>query len=96
MIASGNVLEEDLDLTAVVVKNQLHLRIAYHSHLFHAATIQRLASGMVRQHLLRLTKHCLAKDRSEYTPSDFSEKDLTLDRVGRCIHLKSLNWKCLN
>ncbi len=80
MIASGNVLEEDLDLTAVVVKNQLHLRIAYHSHLFHAATIQRLASGMVR-HLLRLTKHCLAKDRSEYTPSDFSEKDLTLDEL---------------
>lgn len=57
-------------VNALVLEGRLHIHWDYSERLFHAETIQQLATQMNSQ-LQKLIEHCLSPDAGGHTPSDF-------------------------
>ncbi|WP_370589185.1 amino acid adenylation domain-containing protein [Thermoactinomyces sp. CICC 24226] len=68
-----------LNIYGKVMDQRLEMNFQYHQHVYRFETVARLAEEFVRQ-LRRLIGHCVSKEE-EWTPSDFSSKDLTFEEL---------------
>ena len=68
-----------LEIDAVILQGELRFTWGFSPLLHQPSTIARLAQRYC-EHLRTLLNHCLAKESSSFTPSDFPE--LTIDQTG--------------
>ncbi|SFJ91368.1 non-ribosomal peptide synthetase [Thermoflavimicrobium dichotomicum] len=69
-----------LDINGAVVNGQLQMNFLYNPHVFTADTIENVVERY-RFYLTQIVDHCIQKEMTEHTPSDFTEKDLTLEEL---------------
>ncbi|NEQ80727.1 MAG: amino acid adenylation domain-containing protein [Moorea sp. SIO2I5] len=65
-----------LDINGLVLGGQLQLDWTYSEQIHHQATIEQLAQGYVEK-LRSLIAHCQSPEVGGYTPSDFSEANVS-------------------
>ncbi|AUS09098.1 hypothetical protein C1X05_09710 [Laceyella sacchari] len=75
-----------LNIVGIVMEQQLSVHFHYHAGAHRHETITRLADRFLWW-LREIITHCLNKEESEYTPSDFSAKDLTFEEVEEITEL---------
>ncbi len=63
-----------------VANGRMTFDFSYNRRRYRRASVQRLAEAF-RGELRRIMEHCTGKDEKEYTPSDFSYSDLTLEEL---------------
>ncbi len=73
-----------LDVTASVVQGTLMVRWSYSTNLHRRQTISALASGFLEE-LRSLIAHCQSPDAGGYTPSDFSDVELSQEEIEELI-----------
>lgn len=82
----GNLLSPDteamhpIDIVGAIEDNKLRLTILYNSLEFKDQTMNRLKEN-IYESLLALIEHCLNKENTELTPSDFGDDTLTLEEL---------------
>lgn len=69
-----------LDLYAITVEGELVIHANYNKHEYKEETINNLLNRFV-DHIKQVTEHCLQKEDSELTLSDFADQDLTKDEL---------------
>lgn len=69
-----------LNITGVIEGGRLNLSFSYSDQQYKEESIIKL-SERYKHHLLRLITHCVQKQETERTPSDFSMKGLELEDV---------------
>ena len=69
-----------LDLYAITVEGELVIHANYNKHEYKEKTINNLLNRFA-DHIKQVTDHCLQKDDSELTLSDFADQDLTKDEL---------------
>jgi non-ribosomal peptide synthase protein (TIGR01720 family) len=75
-----------LNIVGIVMEQQLSVHFHYHTGAHRHETITRLADRFLWW-LREIITHCLNKEESEYTPSDFSANDLTFEEVEEITEL---------
>ncbi|MEP0264415.1 condensation domain-containing protein, partial [Dokdonia sp.] len=73
-INSKSLLEEKFIIKAIIVANELRISWDYSKERYHQETVQKLADSYIK-HLTQLIEHCINKEVSEVTPSDFGLSD---------------------
>ncbi|TPG89204.1 amino acid adenylation domain-containing protein [Brevibacillus laterosporus] len=69
-----------LDLNGMITGGELSLTISYSGKEYRRETIEQLA-GLLRASLQKVIVHCVAKERTELTPSDVLLKGLTVEEL---------------
>ena len=77
-ISNKNHKLYDLNLCAIVVQDSLNIQIEYNSDSFDAETIRQLAQNF-KFNLERIIDHCMGKEETEMTVSDFDDEKLSLE-----------------
>lgn len=75
-----NQRESVLDLTGMIYQNQLRMTVSYNQDLFSQQDIDTFATDF-KSDLEAIITHCLAKDSTEMTISDFDSEDLTYEEL---------------
>lgn len=70
----------DIDILGFVVKSRLHLNITYSRAHFNANTMVNVGNNLLGA-LRQLIVHCSSPDSHGYTPSDFTDADMTPDEL---------------
>ncbi|WP_028595414.1 non-ribosomal peptide synthetase [Paenibacillus assamensis] len=70
-----------LDINGMVSGGQLTLSFNYHPEQFSELEINQLIT-MYKEQLLLVIEHCVSKEDSELTASDFTGKDMSLEELG--------------
>ncbi|MFD0698799.1 amino acid adenylation domain-containing protein [Paenibacillus sp. GCM10027628] len=73
-------------MNGMAANGELSFRISYNPRQYEESTIERLIAAF-KHHLLRIIQHCMNKEESERTASDFSSKGLTTDEVDDIFEL---------
>ncbi|WP_226701797.1 condensation domain-containing protein, partial [Priestia aryabhattai] len=76
--------EHSIDITGMVVDKHLQLRISYNRQEFSKTSMMSLLSTY-RKKLGEVTKHCMDRKETEFTPSDFTSNDLTFEDLQNII-----------
>ncbi|MBA4532701.1 non-ribosomal peptide synthetase [Brevibacillus halotolerans] len=69
-----------LHITGVIENGRMNLSFSYSDQQYKEESIKQLGDKY-KYHLLRLIRHCMEKEETERTPSDFSIKGLELEDV---------------
>ncbi len=69
-----------LNINGFIEEGKLHITFSYNEQQYKEDTIQQL-SRSYKQHLLAIIEHCVQKEDTELTPSDFSFKELELEEM---------------
>ncbi|WP_139488463.1 non-ribosomal peptide synthetase [Brevibacillus dissolubilis] len=69
-----------LDMYAMTVGGQLTIHVNYNSHEYAEQTMNQLLNRFAA-HLAAVTAHCMGKESAELTPSDMSDKELTMEEM---------------
>lgn len=69
-----------LNIYGKVIHRRLELNFQYHQHIYRSETVAHVAEEFIRQ-LRLIIEHCSSKEEEEWTPSDFSSKDLTFEEL---------------
>ncbi|MEW9702891.1 amino acid adenylation domain-containing protein [Paenibacillus sp. SI8] len=67
-------------INGMATNGELSFRFSYSPKQYEASTMQHLSEAF-KYHLLRIIDHCMNKEESERTASDFSSKGLTTEDV---------------
>jgi bacitracin synthase 1 len=70
----------ELDFVALVVDGRMAIELAHGAQRFAADSIDRLVAA-IDDELRAILTHCLGRETTEVTPSDFSYSELTLDEL---------------
>ncbi|MDL9994070.1 non-ribosomal peptide synthetase [Bacillus stercoris] len=73
-----------LDISGAISSGCLNLHIIYNRLQFEGKTIQTFA-GHFKQTLENITEHCTGKESREWSASDFTDEDLTLDELNEIM-----------
>jgi amino acid adenylation domain-containing protein/non-ribosomal peptide synthase protein (TIGR01720 family) len=73
-ISDTSLLDEKFVVKAIIVANELRVSWDYSKERYHEETVQKLADTYIK-HLTQLIEHCINKEVSEVTPSDFGLSD---------------------
>ncbi|NET44012.1 non-ribosomal peptide synthetase [Okeania sp. SIO2B3] len=73
-----------LDVTGLVVEGQLGINWIYSSYIHKRSTIETLAQKYI-ENLQALISHCQSPNTGGYTPSDFSDLDLTQEKLDQIL-----------
>ncbi|NEO77192.1 non-ribosomal peptide synthetase [Moorena sp. SIO4G3] len=73
-----------LDINALVVEGQLGINWIYSSCIHQRSTIESIAQKYV-ENLQTLIAHCQSPNTGGYTPSDFSDIELTQDKLDQIL-----------
>ncbi|MEQ7052119.1 non-ribosomal peptide synthase/polyketide synthase [Paenibacillaceae sp. P-4] len=77
-----------LDMNGMVSDGKLQLDISYGRTQYRVETIKRLAS-LIRDSLLEIIDHCVAKERTELTPSDVSLQRISIQELEQIVERTS-------
>lgn len=69
-----------LAFNSLVTGGRLKIRVGYNTRLFNKETVESVARSFIN-HLSACVKHCVEKEESTCTPSDFSAKDLSMHEL---------------
>jgi amino acid adenylation domain-containing protein/non-ribosomal peptide synthase protein (TIGR01720 family) len=69
-----------IDINGMVAGKKLTLNFTYNKGEYEEDTIVKIVDGF-RENLVNIIYHCAAMDYTEFSPSDISNKSLTLDEV---------------
>nr|WP_277547764.1 non-ribosomal peptide synthetase [Brevibacillus laterosporus] len=69
-----------LEFNGAVSNNQLHVNCRFAPAAVDRAIVEILMERF-KHHLLLISKHCLEKDTVEFTPTDFTEKELSQEQL---------------
>ncbi len=69
-----------LEISGMVVNGRLNLSFTYLPALFRESTIQYV-KDLYHTHLTTLIHHCLNREESAYTPSDYGDTDLSIEEL---------------
>ncbi|WP_423752633.1 amino acid adenylation domain-containing protein, partial [Brevibacillus laterosporus] len=69
-----------LEFNGAVSNNQLHINCRFAPAAVDRAIVEILMERF-KHHLLLISKHCLEKDTVEFTPTDFTEKELSQEQL---------------
>ncbi len=75
-IGAENEMTALIDINAMVIERQLRIGLAYNGNCFSAEYMDTFALQLANR-LAEIIGHCLAKESSEFTPSDFGTLDLS-------------------
>ncbi|WP_415839699.1 condensation domain-containing protein, partial [Paenibacillus tarimensis] len=70
-----------LDINGMVSGGKLALSFNYHPAEFTESAIRQLMD-LYREQLLRVMEHCVSRDGSQRTASDYTDKDMSLEELG--------------
>ncbi|WP_430412119.1 amino acid adenylation domain-containing protein [Kordia sp.] len=70
----------DMEVTSVVIKGQLAVRISYSSNKFEEATMNAFLEKL-QQNLETIIEFCLGCEETEITPSDLTFTDISLEEL---------------
>ncbi|MCB7153133.1 amino acid adenylation domain-containing protein [Bacillus stercoris] len=73
-----------LDISGAISSGCLNLHIIYNRLQFEENTIQTFA-GLFKQTLENIIEHCTGKESREWSASDFTDEDLTLDELNEIM-----------
>ncbi|MBD0378728.1 non-ribosomal peptide synthetase [Paenibacillus sedimenti] len=73
-------------MNGMAANGELSFRISYSPRQYEESTVERLSAAF-KDHLLLIIEHCLNKEESERTASDFSSKGLTNAEVDDIFEL---------
>jgi surfactin family lipopeptide synthetase A/lichenysin synthetase A len=91
-LSTGNSLSPEtekmhpLDIVGAIEEGVLQMTISYIAIQYEEQTMLHL-SARFKAHLLRLIEHCLNQERSELTPSDLGDDDLTLEEFDKLLEI---------
>ncbi|MBA4602106.1 non-ribosomal peptide synthetase [Thermoactinomyces mirandus] len=66
-----------LAFNSMVTGGRLKIRVGYNTRMFKRQTVESVARSFIK-HLAECIEHCLEKENTTYTPSDFNTKDLSM------------------
>lgn len=75
-----------LDISGLIEDGKLRISIGYNSLQYKEETMASLADRY-RNHLLGIIEHCMAKEDSEYTPSDLGDDELSMEELENILEL---------
>ncbi|MBA4531487.1 non-ribosomal peptide synthetase [Brevibacillus halotolerans] len=75
-----------INVSGIVVGNQLSIQISYDSQAYHDSTMEKLIQRY-QYHLLEIINHCVQQTETELTPSDFSTKELSMEDLESVFEL---------
>uniref|UniRef100_UPI00046E757F condensation domain-containing protein n=1 Tax=Paenibacillus forsythiae TaxID=365616 RepID=UPI00046E757F len=78
-----------LDVNAMISEDALGLTVGYSTKQYRRETVERLA-GLLKASLREVIAHCIAKERTELTPSDVSAKELTAAELEQLVEQTGL------
>ncbi|MED0799911.1 condensation domain-containing protein, partial [Bacillus inaquosorum] len=73
-----------LDISGAVSSGCLNMHMIYNRLQFEKKTIQTFA-GHFKQTLENIIEHCTGKENREWSASDFTDEDLTLDELSEIM-----------
>ncbi|MDW7617334.1 amino acid adenylation domain-containing protein, partial [Peribacillus simplex] len=68
----------EIDINGMISHKKLRFTISYNCKKFRESTIKEVAD-CYKKHLINIIEHCKSQQLVEYTPSDYSDRTLTLD-----------------
>jgi amino acid adenylation domain-containing protein/non-ribosomal peptide synthase protein (TIGR01720 family) len=74
-ISPTSLFEEKFIIKAIIANNELRISWDYSEERYRPETVQKLADKFVA-YLTQLIEHCVSKESSEVTPSDFGLSDV--------------------
>jgi iturin family lipopeptide synthetase A len=78
-----------LEFNGMIIQGELVMEIHYNINEYRQETVERLASSYIHQ-LLEIIQHCIEKETTEKTPTDFHYSKLSqqqLDKISKSIKL---------
>ena len=68
------------DINGIIEGGRLNLLFSYNQEEYREETVSGLMEAY-KQQLLRVIRHCVEKRETEFTPSDFDDKELTIEEL---------------
>ncbi|MCX7920707.1 MAG: amino acid adenylation domain-containing protein [Clostridia bacterium] len=82
-----------IDINGIIAGDRLSVNFKYHSDEYRDETILMLAD-IYKQKLLEIVEHCVSKERTELTPSDYGDTYLELDELENIVSVygENIQW----
>ncbi|AIQ12433.1 non-ribosomal peptide synthetase [Paenibacillus durus] len=91
LIGNAVIRANPMELNALVVEGQLTVNLTYNHKVYRKDTVKAFAESYIRA-LQMVIAHCLSRQVTEKTPSDYGDKELSLEQLE--IILKKYNgWQ---
>ncbi|MDP4147247.1 MAG: condensation domain-containing protein, partial [Bacillota bacterium] len=69
-----------IDVNGMVINGELQMSFAYNKEQYNSDTIEKLAKDYEKM-LLKVIDHCIEKEESEMTPSDYGYEELSIEEL---------------
>ncbi|PFY16403.1 non-ribosomal peptide synthetase [Bacillus toyonensis] len=87
-LSKRNELYFKINITSFIEDGKLNLTISYNEQRYKFETMNQLSQN-IKSHLISIIEHCVNKEEMEYTPSDFTYKELDNKEVDNVFLLLS-------